>query len=565
MRKSGFAWSVGLLVAALMTALTGYSEIPAGYYNSLNGKTGEQLKTAVFKVINPHITPTSTSSYNTYYTNLKVTFMQTDLYPDSKRWWDMYSDIPFYSPSFSGLNREHSVPKSWWGYDQNNPTPPYVDLNHLYPSEMKANTAKSNYPLGVVRTATFNNGISKVGAPMAGQGGGAANVFEPSDQYKGDFARTYFYMITCYQEGITWKSNYTYMFLNNTYPSLTSWARDMLLDWMRSDPVSQKELDRNEAVYRIQNNRNPFIDFPQLAEYIWGNKVGQPFYVTDTPDIPTGDPALITPTQDMALEFGEVAVGSSVTRKLHFKGENLSGQLSIKIYRGDTDMFSTDYSTIQASAVNSADGYYLNVTYSPTATGEHSARLLISDGGLEGSRGIQLIGQGLEAPVLSAVKALDPTDITADSYTANWEASDDVVDYYIVTLTRYVNGEPAVEELLAEQNFLTINGFGASDTESYAVQSVRLGYRSPMSNVIFVSHTGISGVEEERPLGVEVFPGLIRFTTGIDHPNARVYDISGRLTALIPVVTEGMEITLPYGVYFIVTDLHPTPVKIIVR
>ncbi len=84
----------------------------------------------------------------------------------------MYSDIPLYTNSFSGLNREHSLPKSWWGGSTT--TPAYIDLNHLYPSEAAANIAKSNYPLGEVSgKPTFENGITTVGSPVSGQGGGA--------------------------------------------------------------------------------------------------------------------------------------------------------------------------------------------------------------------------------------------------------------------------------------------------------------------------------------------------------------------------------------------------------
>lgn len=560
-----FRRNLAAIVVMTVTALVGWGAIPQGYYNNLNGKSGEELKTAAHKIINPHTTPGSTSAYNTYYTNLRVTFQQTDLYPNSNRWWDMYSDIPFYAPSFTGLNREHSVPKSWWGYDKNSPTPPYVDLNHLYPSEMKANTAKSNYPLGVVQSSSFDNGICKVGSPASGQGGGAAKVFEPDNTYKGDFARTYFYMITCYQ-GMTWK--YTYMFNNSTYPGINKWALDMLLDWARRDPVSQKEYDRNEAVYKLQNNRNPFIDFPDLFEYIWGNKVGQPFKVTDTPDVPSGDPVLITPVQDMALDFGEVAVGSSVTRLLHFKGENLTGALTINLSKrvGNPEMFSVGDKEIKAQYVNRENGYDLVVTYTPTAVGEHTARLIVSDiTGMEGTLGVELRGDALAVPTLTALTATEPTEIESDSYVANWNEPTEVVDYYIVTRTKYVGGVPTTEELLAEQSSLKIEGFSGSDSESYAVQSVRLGYRSPMSNTVFVSHSGITGVNEELPLGVTVYPGLIRITTGVEHTDGRIYDLSGHQVMSIGTVTDGMEITLPLGVYFLVTGEHTTPVKIIAR
>jgi len=61
------------------------------------------------------------------------------------------------------------------------------------------------------------------------------------------------------------------MLQNNTYPTLKPYAVDLLIKWHRDDPVSEKEINRNNEVYRVQGNRNPFVDFPELAEHIWGN------------------------------------------------------------------------------------------------------------------------------------------------------------------------------------------------------------------------------------------------------------------------------------------------------
>ena len=188
--------SIVSLVMIAFVSLCASADIPTGYYTSLNGKKDVALKTAVRDIIYNH---TEVSSYS----DLPQYFRKTDARPGTNQWWDMYSDEVFYLPSFSGLNREHSVPKSWWGGSTS--IPAYTDLNHLYPSEMNANSAKSNYPLGTVLTATFDNGVSKVGYAVTGQGGGAAKVFEPADEYKGDFARTYFYMATCYAGYVTWK------------------------------------------------------------------------------------------------------------------------------------------------------------------------------------------------------------------------------------------------------------------------------------------------------------------------------------------------------------------------
>lgn len=551
---------IPLCVIALLCGLaSAFAAIPAGYYTSLNGKKEADLKKAAGAIIYKF---TQVSSYQ----NLPQYFRQTDVYLNSNRWWDMYSDEIFYTSSFSGLNREHSFPKSWWGGSED--VPAYVDLNHLYPSEMEANMKKSNYPLGEVLTAEFDNGVSKVGYPPTGIGGGAAKVFEPDDRYKGDFARTYFYMVTCYAGHLTWNNRYSWMLQNNEYPTLAPWAVALLLKWHRDDPVSQKELDRNEVVYRIQNNRNPFIDYPELAEYIWGNKKGMVF---STSSSVTGDPKLITPVQDMTLDFGEVVVGRRATKKLHFKGENLAGALSLTISKKSSthpEMFSLSSESIQASLVNAADGYDLNVYYEPTATGAHAARLVVSDiTGMDGSIGVSITGTGAQEPQLQKIVVLPASDITDDSYVANWEVptSGDKPDYYIVTRTRYVDGMASVEELESESNSLVITDFNASTSESYSVQSVRLDYRSPMSDVVYVHHSGIDGVEMEQPLGIAYIPGGLRFICSENHTGARFYDASGKLVKMLPVITNNRIVELPRGIYFVVTDRLSRPLRVVVQ
>lgn len=543
------------ILAAAVTSSAAYAEIPAGYYNSLNGKADAQLKTALCDLLYNH---TQVSSY----TALPEYFKVTDVYPGTNRWWDMYSDIPVYTNTTFGtyLNREHSFPKSWWGGSTS--TPAYVDLNHLYPSEKRANTAKSNFPLGVVSTSTFDNGVCKVGYPATGTGGGSSKVFEPADEYKGDFARTYFYMVTTYQN-LKWSSNYMWMLEQNTYPTLKPWAVDMLLKWSRQDPVSQKEIDRNEAVFGFQNNRNPFIDHPELAEYIWGDKVGQLYYVSDS-EQPGGEPTLITPTQDMELDFGEVALGSTVKARLQFLGQNLKGSLQLIVSRGDKEMFSIPQSYIYSSQINNTSGYWLEVTYKPTELGEHDSRLIISDGGLEGSRGVGLRGRCLPVPTLTRIHALPASDITDVSYVANWDAPTEVVDYYIVRRTRYNGARSSTEELLAEDNSLLIDEFDTSTSESYSVRSSRLGYESPESETIIVDHAGIQGVVADTPLGIVPCEGGVRVVTPTVQNGFRVIDMQGRVIMSLDGVCDNDIVPLPQGVFIIVTDSHPAPQRVMI-
>lgn len=560
-----------LFAALTASAITLWAAPPSGYYSPLDGiSQPAELKTAVYTVINPHTVPTVADMERYYYNSLPVFFQRTDTYPESNQWWDMYSDIPFYAPSMKGLNREHSFPKSWWG--GNTDIPPFVDLNHLYPSEAAANQAKSNYPLGEVNRSekvSFDNGVSTVGYAVNGQGGNAPRVFEPADEYKGDFARTYFYMVTCYQN-LTWAQKYSWMLQTGTYPTLKQWAVDLLLRWSREDPVSQKEIDRNEQVYDIQNNRNPFIDLPGLEQYIWGDKMGQKFTVPGGSGGGGGttEPQLFSPVADMSLDFNQVAEGGSTRSLLLFRGENLKGNVSVVVTGTDRRMFGIDERSISTSLINSADGYYLPVYYKPTAQGRHTANLTVFD--VDGwpagkSLNVTLIGECVAAPALSQIKALPATDITSDSYTANWEEPSEVVDYYVVNRSHYVDGKVVVEEILAEDNSVTITGFREGDYDSYTVQSVRLGFRSTPSNAIVVSRGGLQGIDAGTPMAVEVYENTVRFICASTLRNVALYDATGRLVMRLDTVSRNDEFTLPRGIYIITADGVTVPARILVK
>lgn len=373
----------------VLCATVGTQAAPSkNYYASLMGKTGQELKTAVHDLTVNH----TVLSYN----NLWYYYYDTDYVPGNRNQvWDMYSNNTYYfgtrGNAVSGMNKEHSFPKSWWGGSKNDA---YSDLHHLIPTDANANSARSNWPFGEVASSDWDNGLSKRGTPRSGQGGGASRVFEPADEYKGDFARIYFYMVSCYQD-LNWKT--TYMLTNSDWRSLNQWSIDLLLKWAREDPVSEKEQNRNDAIERYQNNRNPFVDNPDLMEYIWGNKVGTAFG-EDGPIDPDPDPdpdptdvaTLISPTQGTVLEFGEVALGDSATLTLYVRGEKFSQPLSLKCYLNNYQMFSLSTTSIDTASLNSLGGYPLQVTYKPTALGEHKAKILFSGGGMTSSVGIQL-------------------------------------------------------------------------------------------------------------------------------------------------------------------------------
>jgi len=262
----------------LSLALSVFATIPAGYYANLEGKTTAALKTAAFQDIKTHVA----LSYNDLWTY----FPQTDFLPaDPTEIWDMYSSNIVLFTAHSSIDKEHCVPNSWWGGPTVDNEYAYGDLMNLYPANNSINRSKGNNPLSEVGATTpaGNNGVSKSGTSITV--GYTGSGFEPADQYKGDFARTYFYMATCYQNYTTWLSDNTgqYEITGGEYPSFQPWAIPLLLKWSRMDPVSDKEIARNEVVYKLQHNRNPFIDYPQLAEYIWGNMKDSVFSLSTSP------------------------------------------------------------------------------------------------------------------------------------------------------------------------------------------------------------------------------------------------------------------------------------------
>ena len=284
------------------------AQIPSGYYDGASGESGYTLKSTLHDIIDGH----TTKSYSSVWT-----FVNANDLTDDGDIWDIYSDNPSGTPPYTFTpstdqcgtytsegdcyNREHSFPKSWFS----GTSPMNTDYHHMYPTDGFVNGRRDNYPLGEVGTATWTsqNG-SKLGTSSIS--GYSGTVFEPIDEYKGDLARTYFYMATRYEDIIDgWSSD---MLDRSTDQVYETWALEMLLSWHQADPVSQKEIDRNEAIYDEQGNRNPFIDHPEYVCQIWscsGNNA------------PTfSSSAIITSTEDDTYSYSITTIdldGEAVT------------------------------------------------------------------------------------------------------------------------------------------------------------------------------------------------------------------------------------------------------------
>lgn len=269
MRKKLLRLSLAFLVS-VMPALPMLAQIPEGYYSSLKGKKGAELKTAIHNIIkNAKVLEYGSKKGHTWWG-----FWSTDR--DERGYFiDRYSSESEWVKSTSqgaagaGMNIEHSFPKSWWGGAKNQA---YEDLYNLMPCESRINSTKSNYPMGKVVSGDKGNGWTKVGEGTDGK-----KYWEPADPWKGDFARGYMYMATAYQD-YNWVGKQALQILQQgAYPTLKEWAYKLYIQWAKADEPNALEIKRNNDVAKIQENRNPYVDFPNLMEYVWGDSTNIAF------------------------------------------------------------------------------------------------------------------------------------------------------------------------------------------------------------------------------------------------------------------------------------------------
>lgn len=299
------------IITAFFVLFTSFvlAQIPTGYYDGTAGLTGAALKTKLSTIItNGH----QTKSYDNLYNGYPST--DTDKYFDggnTNTVLDMYSENPSgadpynyqhgvkkcgnYSSEGDCYNREHIVPQSFF----NSNSPMVSDIHHIPPTDGKVNGMRSNNPFGPVSSPTFTsqNG-SKLGPCTAS--GFSGTVFEPIDEFKGDIARMIFYFVTRYESKLSGFSTGN-MLGGSTFPGLQNWELQVLLAWNANDPVSQREIDRNNAAYTYQGNRNPYIDNPTFVNSVWGGSA--PSTDTEAPTTPTSLTVTGTTASSVSLSW----------------------------------------------------------------------------------------------------------------------------------------------------------------------------------------------------------------------------------------------------------------------
>ena len=499
-----------------------FAEIPAGYYDDAVGKSGEDLQKSLSTILN--------DANDVGYNGLWNLYKTTDRRSDGKV-WDMYSDVTNYTFGTDQCgtygvegdcyNREHSVPKSWF----NERSPMKSDAWHVYPIDGKINGMRSNNPFGEVGSGASGskNGFSKWGKCVTP--GYSGTVFEPNDEYKGDFARTYFYFATRYKGVAT--SGQGALVFTSTYPYITGWQLDMLLRWHKKDPVSPKELDRNEAVYDSrQGNRNPFIDYPELVDLIFGDSRNIPFM----PD--GGDaPYIEAPRNGSTVDMGIASVNSSspVTVQLSVRGRNIESAVSVEVGGNDSECFSVNRRELTADEVN--NGTTVELAYRSSVVGSHEAVLEISGGGLKSPVVVNLKGQAIDDFV-----ALPAKDITENSFVAAWTPKSEATDYELnVWYDDYSSSAP-------EKDILDVTFSSKPDSWTYeeytAVESGKLRLGSGKDDGIAISPV-VDLLADDVSITVEASPyrttdNSVLYILVDDEPVDEISLPEGTVTKTIP-------------------------------
>ncbi|MFN2262044.1 MAG: endonuclease [Psychroflexus sp.] len=290
-----------LATMAFIFTLQLSAQAPTGYYDTADGLTGSELKSALNLIIddiddNDGFPFHQDQGYDALYTAYDGDFSgDTDnYYEEDGTVLDMYSEQPNSGDSYNynhfsnqcgnyngeGVcyNREHLVPQSTF----NSASPMKNDYFHVIPTDGSVNGARGSFPFGEVDgnvDYTSTNGSKRGSNTFPGYSG---TVFEPIDEFKGDIARSVLYFAIRYENEFSsgWDDND--VLANDSEQFFDQWYIDLLISWHIADPVSQKEIDRNENGFNFQGNRNPLIDHPEYVDMIWN-----PDPDTEAPTPPT--------------------------------------------------------------------------------------------------------------------------------------------------------------------------------------------------------------------------------------------------------------------------------------
>ena len=410
-----------------LTLCMAWAQGPNGsetYYQAANGKKGAALKTAMYGIIKTHT--------NIGYDGLYEAYRATDTRPDGYV-RDWYSNATYYThvkdkagtyhQEGDCYNREHSVPQSWF-QDYEHSSIIKADIVHVLPTDGYVNNRRENYPLAKVGTVSYQsaNGYSKKG--NCATPGYSGTVFEPNDEIKGDMARIYFYMATCYEDVVDdWAGNATAsaVFDGTSYPAFKTWYLNMLMEWSKNDPVDAVEIARNNAVKVKQGNRNPFVDYPGLEDYIWGDKKDVAFSYDNYEGSSTGkqpvtmsfSPTSVTATLGESFTAPTLSMSpSGLTVTYSSSNTNVA---TVNASTGAVTLKAVGTTTITASFAGNDDYYSNSATYTLTVKEQGGDNPVTGDGIFQLITSTSELVSGRRYVIVSGNKSMTKLDGTAGS------------------------------------------------------------------------------------------------------------------------------------------------------
>ncbi len=395
----------------------------------------------------------------------------------------------------SNMNIEHIWANSWWGHLVNNA---YCDLFNLYPADATANMRKSNNPIGVVDgQVAFDNGVIKVGKSSSYRADSLITAWEPADEWKGDFARTYFYMATCYQHFTDlWTTSEGWLTVDGTqWPTMRPWVYRLMLEWAKADPVDDIEIRRNETISDLQGNRNPFVDYPQLCDYVWGDSTDFRFYTNPA----SAEAELFVPEAGGRIDYGLQALSLGFETTIPVRGRNIQGGVDVSI---NNELFQLGSSHIGDDLLD--DGFALPLTVKPTQAGTYQAILTIST-----SEFSQV--DTLDIAFVDGIPAYAATDIvcsvSSKRFTANWMDFKPGAEYTLEVYTKDGAGNRKTFGIYTTTDtHYQVKGIDASTTYYYTVSIIENGVLLASSNEVSVD------LPEVTPV-FSVSPSVIAFST----------------------------------------------------
>ncbi|OWP75736.1 endonuclease [Flavobacterium oreochromis] len=454
-----------ITLLALFCVLAGHAQAPTGYYSSATG-SGYSLKTQLYNIIKGHT--------DNGYSGLWTTYQTSDRdkeYENDNSIIDVYSENPLgvdpyvyqygtnqcgtYSTEGGCYNREHMIPQSVF----NSVAPMVSDAHFIPPTDGKVNGMRSNYPHGMVAVAswTSKNGGKLGSSAVSGYTG---TVFEPINEFKGDIARMYFYFATRYENTVAGYTTYE-MFNGTSNQVFTKPFLDMLLQWHAQDPVSSREIARNNAIYARQGNRNPFIDNPNYVNIIWGGSVAD----TTAPTLPSN-----------LISTGITSTGFTLSWTA--STDNV-GVTSYNVYQDGVLKISVTGTTATIT------GLIASTTYSFTVKAKDAA------GNLSATSSALSITTATvtDTTAPSAPNTLSASNITTTGCTLSWAVSTDNVG-----VTAYDVYQGSTLKTSVTGTSVTITGLSASSTYSFAVKARdAVGNSSSSSPIVNVTTPAPSG------------------------------------------------------------------------